>query len=255
MTTIQLNEECSAIITSNGNEQKVYKENTIFLNDKQQFEIKFLNLSQNDVAVSVKLNGEKSSNLLVIKNGQKVSIDRFLDDNKKMIFNTYDVDSDDKNVLNAIKNNGSVEISFYRKIVNYLPINWFNGYMTTTNTVYGGYPSYTTNTGGLDINLSGNITTNNASYANNVAEHINIYSQSPSLETGKVEKGEKSTQEFVTTNGDFDLIPFKTITYKLLPISQKETITSQDIRVYCTDCGQRKKKQHHKFCPNCGTKY
>jgi len=254
MTTIQLNEECSAIITSGGNEQKIYKENTIFLNDKQEFEIKFSNLSPNDVAVSIKLNGEKSNNLLVIKNGQKFVIDRFLDDNKKMIFNTYDVDGNDTDVLNAIKNNGTVEISFYRKIQNYQPINWFNSNTTTTVFPNYNYPTYTTNTGNVNINLSGSISTNQL-YANNVSEYINLYSQSPVLETGKVEKGEKSKQEFTSTNGDFELIPFKTITYKLLHVSQKETITSQDIRIYCTDCGQRKKKQHHKFCPNCGTKY
>lgn len=52
----------------------------------------------------------------------------------------------------------------------------------------------------------------------------------------------------------WEIYPFHTIEYKLLPLSQKVN-TSEDIKVkrYCTNCGA-KLGPTHKFCANCGSK-
>jgi hypothetical protein len=78
-------------------------------------------------------------------------------------------------------------------------------------------------------------------------------SNSKSIETGRIEKGESSDQSFTTTNGNFNYFPTTTISYRLLPTSVKPVETSE-IRNYCTGCGSRMKKSGWKFCPSCGEK-
>ena len=50
-------------------------------------------------------------------------------------------------------------------------------------------------------------------------------------------------------------MPFHTIEYKMLPISQKVNIVD-DIKVkrYCTACGGAGIKARFKHCPSCGAK-
>ena len=72
-------------------------------------------------------------------------------------------------------------------------------------------------------------------------------------ETGRIEAGSTSNQEFDNVNIDFEYFPFVTEKIKLLPISQKP-YTSNDLhKIYCTECG-RKLKTNYKFCPYCGSK-
>jgi len=75
-----------------------------------------------------------------------------------------------------------------------------------------------------------------------------------SIETGRVEQGSNSDQKFRKVNKDFEFIPFHTVEYKMLPISQKvNTISDVNIKRYCTNCGSKLGKTD-KFCSNCGTK-
>lgn len=77
---------------------------------------------------------------------------------------------------------------------------------------------------------------------------------SKSIETGRVEKGSESSQQFNVVDMKFEYFAFHTIKYKMLPISQK--INEEDdlkVKIYCTNCGS-KLKQEFKFCPKCGSK-
>ncbi len=75
-----------------------------------------------------------------------------------------------------------------------------------------------------------------------------------SIETGRVEKGGNSNQSFRTVNKDFNSYTVSTSNWKILPESVKP-YESSDLKVFCTECGSKRKKDSHKFCPNCGTKY
>jgi len=81
----------------------------------------------------------------------------------------------------------------------------------------------------------------------------NIQNLSNKIETGTVEQGEKSNQQFETSYGTFDSFSFFEITWKILPLSQKPYVSSE-IKKYCPECGGRIKKPNFKFCPYCGTK-
>jgi lipopolysaccharide biosynthesis regulator YciM len=73
------------------------------------------------------------------------------------------------------------------------------------------------------------------------------------LETGRVERGESSSQSFGSALGSFNSWASSTETIKIYPISQKP-VESSEIRNYCTNCGARAKKTGWKFCPSCGSK-
>ena len=75
-----------------------------------------------------------------------------------------------------------------------------------------------------------------------------------SIETGRVEAGSKSDQEFRYVDKKFEYFPFCTVEYKLLPTSQKiNTVADIQVKRYCTQCGA-KTGRTDKFCSSCGTK-
>ena len=73
-----------------------------------------------------------------------------------------------------------------------------------------------------------------------------------SIETGRVEKGEKSNQSFTNSYEQFNYYTSHTVKFKIQPLSTKNK-TTEDIRQYCTECGT-KIKTNFKFCPSCGNK-
>jgi hypothetical protein len=134
------------------------------------------------------------------------------------------------------------------------------GSFTTTNSAIGG--SFTT-TNSVPTSSFYNCSLNSDYYSyNNVALNMvsepiktkNLAKKSKSIETGRVEQGSYSDQEFKTVDKDFEFFAFHTVEAKLLPVSQKVN-TSEDIKVkvYCTGCGAKLHKDH-KFCGHCGTK-
>ena len=98
-------------------------------------------------------------------------------------------------------------------------------------------------------NINNAHTTNTVTFDSLLSTDSNTKSNENIKETGRVEKGGKSSQEFKTVNIDFETLPFHTVEYKLKPNSEKQ----EGIRLYCTECG-RKIKEKFNFCPTCGTK-
>jgi hypothetical protein len=206
---------------------------------------------------------------LVIKPGQRYFLDRHIDEKKKLLFSTYDVE-DSAEVRQAIKNNGKIKVEFYPEIIN------FNRSFSSVGTTYAPYNqqwgtitptinpiTWATSFGGTTTNnvyyTSGNITTtstlgNNVTYTSSNSESIAgsvTCSVAGSLETGRVDKGEKSQQTFGTDYGSYSAIWTYCSEYQLMPRSVKP-VEVTEIRSYCPGCGTRMKKKTWKFCPNCG---
>jgi hypothetical protein len=240
---------CTAHITKNRNRSKIY-EDSVYLKDGENFEIELFNPTTSRVLAKITINGNSISNSgIVLKPGERVYLERFIDSNNKFVFETYQVEGSNE-ALNAIRNNGIVEVSFYTEI--------------TTST-------YTSNPGSFTIgNNSGYVSgtlydTYNAPFGGTTVNHLFTTtsftndsigvnaSVSKSVETGRIEKGDSSNQLFETVNGNFSNFPTSSVSIKLLPESQKPVEVSS-IRNYCTNCGTRMKKQSWKFCPSCGSK-
>jgi hypothetical protein len=70
----------TAHITNKKSRLKVYNGHLVFLNDKDNFEFELHNPKQKSVLVKIKLNGEYiSTSGIVLKPGQRVFLERFLD--------------------------------------------------------------------------------------------------------------------------------------------------------------------------------
>ena len=222
---------------------------TVYLKNGDEFEIELYNPKNYKVLAKIELNGNSIGNGIVLRPGERVFLERYLDEAKKFKFDTYFVDGENKQSLNAIRNNGDVVVRFYDEYIQPL---WNTG--TTTWTTYPNTITYTSGTPYLGNvfttnSLSGTLSTTSAFYSN-TSNTI----RSQSLETGRVERGSNSNQSFEYDSTTFNTYTSETNWWKLKPQSTKPVVR-EDLVTYCTECGAKRKKDTHKFCPHCGTKF
>ena len=263
----------TAHITKKKSRLKVYNGHLVFLNDKDNFEFELHNPKQKSVLVKVKLNGEYiSTSGIVLKPGQRVFLERFLDSNNKFEFSTYEVNNTSEN-RSAIDLNGDVRIEFYDEQTSR------NNFAISSGTIYGNGIVYGSSTGGYvphfgtTISTTGGVgystttstyNTSNATFTNSdtfrskfdtsktLLSGKSSKKKSKSIETGRVEKGDESNQIFTNSYQEFNYYTSHEISFKIQPLSSKNK-TTEDIRQYCTECGT-KTKTNFKFCPSCGNK-
>jgi hypothetical protein len=253
------------------NRQKIYtgqgKFPRVYLKDGQEFQLELYNPTQTRYLVKIKINGNYNSERgLILNPGQRYFLDRFVDEDRRLTFSTYDVEDNDE-VQKAIERNGLVEVEFHAEtflhgsILTYPSNIWWGGSTPSTNPPY-----WYTNGGNFNLTVGSNTTfttggstVNNISYLSNgnsgVINTSSNYSSvvnDQSIETGRVERGKKSDQSFENGFGSFNAWAAYTTTLQVIPLSQKP-VESHEVRSYCTGCGSRIKKQTWKFCPNCGT--
>ena len=256
-------EKPSAWVVSSDKGRKSIKNGKVYLKDKEEFQIELFNPLTDCVLADIKLNGNTiSQSGLVIRPGERFYLDCFVDDNKKFVFNTYEVE-DSQSTKVAISKNGMLEVFFYKESVvslknwrnrfdrviveKYYPVHYphYHPYWYTTPNVYCGTTTgglSGTTTGGYYTNGLNTTTTNTAYYSNtnpinstytaginisdlgNMATTTTNYSAN-SIETGRVEKGKKSNQKFEEVDMDFEKFHISSIVLQLLPESVKPVDT------------------------------
>lgn len=243
-----INENLPSVwVTKNRNRLKRYDGNNYYLNNKDEFELEIFNPTKDNILAKILLNDKLISETgLIIRPGQRVYLERYLDDNKKFLFETYTVENSTA-ATEAIKNNGSIQILFYKEsyITNFNRDIYY-GNLLNTDYIYYTNPLYN-NLGINDLgNNSYNITT--TCFSNIETGEIKINNN---IETGQISKGSNSNQKFTNSNMSFEYFHFHKEVYKILPFSVK---SEDDLRLYCSNCGTRRKKSSWKFCPSCGNK-
>jgi len=229
-------------ILINNNKVKNYN-GKYYLKNNTEFSILFENKNPNKVSCLISINGIEQKSTLVLLPYSTVCLDRYIDENKKFIFNTYNVDNNEA-VKEIIKNNGVFEFKFYYEE---LPCN-FNYY---NNILSGGYR----------VNNISNEPLYNTTYSSHTYCSTNNYLSISStmnipeqIETGRIEKGDISSQSFNYDYTKFNPNYFSTVKFELLPESKLPKTKPQVIykhRSYCNQCGRRMKFSW-KFCPICG---
>ena len=244
--TINLAQKPVAQISVGKNIQKVY-DGKIYLEDNTEFQLMFFNPTQKKILAKIYLNDELISfSGLVLRPGERIWLDRFLDQPKKFKFETYFAD-DTPEGLKSIEKNGQVKIEFFnesspRQLLcdNYgwwansnsnIPPTWVNPFDVTN-------PWVVTTTSGK--------TTDSANFVGGCL--------SSEIKTGRVEGGNYSDQKFQTVNSEFDSYPFEKICYQILPLSKKNFVTTKDLVKRCQSCGKKIKSGRAIYCSNCGTK-
>jgi hypothetical protein len=256
------------IVNSNDRGRKSIKKGKVYLSDKEEFQIELFNPLQDCVLADIKLNGNSiSKSGLVLNPGQRFYLDCFIDDKKKFIFDTYEVDDTDE-TTQAIAKNGLLEVFFYKESVVTLQ-NWsdrFNRILTTRTYPYWVYPTYpywgntvtigapycgigtintftTTNltSGSIDLSnlntstgnayYSSNTMAINSSYTNNVSLTSAIGGSAKSIETGRIGKGDNSKQKFESVDMDFDKYYIASTILQILPESRRP-IETKEIKVH-----------------------
>ena len=170
-------EKPSAWVVSSDKGRKSIKNGKVYLKDKEEFQIELFNPLTDCVLADIKLNGNTiSQSGLVIRPGERFYLDCFIDDNKKFVFNTYEVE-DSQSTKVAISKNGMLEVFFYKESVvslknwrnrfdrviveKYYPVHYphYQPYWYTTPNVYCGTGTITT--GSLSGTTTGGYYTNN----------------------------------------------------------------------------------------------
>ena len=259
MYKLQEQKKCAVNITSNKNRIKHY-EDSVYLNDGQQFELEIFNPHQFKVLAKISINGKEISQAgLVIRPGQRIYLERYLDAAKKFKFETYEVE-DSNESKEAIAKNGQVKVEFFYEL-NLRGNYWYGNSMTINSNNWAGSHTTTispntffTSTGtgqlGSGISYTSSSAIGNLSYGGTTVNNVSM-PVAGSIETGRIEKGSNSKQKFSEENGSYNWWVNETVIIKLLPLSKKP-VEVADIRNYCCGCGSRIKKSSWKFCPSCG---
>ena len=249
------------VVNSTDRGRKSIKNGKVYLKDSEEFQIELFNPLTECVLADIKLNGQPISKTgLVLKPGQRFYLDCFIDDNKKFIFSTYEVEQTLES-LSAINNNGKLEVFFYKESVVSVR-NWRDRFNTViVERYYPSYPTYpywtTTPYYGTGTNI-GTVTTNTTltgtttgSYTlnGNSMAQLNNSSSIPiagslqnQIETGRVERGEKSNQKFKEIDMEFDNYHISSVVLELLPESRKPETASELAKKLKGDTTKKKKK-------------
>lgn len=248
----------------------------VYMKDNSEFQIQIFNPYDYTIGADISINGNRMSNRIIIKPGQRIWLERYLDEARKFLFSTYEVENSYE-AKQAIRNNGLISISFYKEKPYQEPIHifkstpdpnrWYNYKLYSNNIDNSALNAYHIDSG---INFCAETTrglakssvtsaATSANYTstldiddiNSSVKNINAKVRSKSIETGRIEKGSHSNQEFENVFIDFEYCSFALETIQILPESQKP-YTDKDLKkVYCVNCG-RKLNTKYKFCPYCG---
>ena len=238
------------IVSPTDKGRKSIKNGRVFLKDGDEFEIELFNPLTSSVLAEIKLNGESISKTgLVVKPGQRVYLDCFIDSRKKFIFSTYGIDGSQES-LDATAKNGMLEVFFYKEETIALE-NWkskFDKIIIERHHHYGyqyntywcntpNYNQYTVYSAGTTLGGSLNVTATNGTNSLSIGASNSFYNSTPNnfnvngslnntaaintTETGRIEKGANSSQGFTEVNIDFENHYIASTVIQILPESRK----------------------------------
>jgi hypothetical protein len=248
----------SVYVTKDRKRIKQYN-NTVYLNNGDEFELEFFNPITGNVLARIELDGKSIGSGIVLRPGERVYLERYLNEARKFLFETYKVNGSSEEVKQAIALNGVVSVKFYTEqppLNNYLynsTVTYSNPWTTTTGSPYNDIPktkvTMDDRLGFTDIDLDRSF--DNKPRSRGFSKSLKL---SKEIETGRLEKGSHSNQTFTYDSTKFNSYFTWMTEWKILPLSQK-VLTKEDLKVFCTNCGTQRKKESHKFCPNCGEKF
>ena len=270
-------------------EFKKDNERVVYLEDGDEFQLQIFNDQTTEIGAKIYLNGEQIGNsYLVIRPGERVWLDRYLDKARKFKFSTYEVNGNNESVKRAIQKNGLVKVELYKKKENYI---WQQPILKTWEPDYAPHiyycnQPYSTCTASVD-SVSDNVnfscsslsdlalncdcdsistpctsaasstctigSTSTFTNINGNVRGISSLHKSKKTETGRIQEGSHSNQEFDYVNMSFEYWAFDTETIHILPKSTKPTYSEDLQKIYCPHCG-RKLKIKFNYCPFCGEK-
>lgn len=261
-----------AFIAKNKQRVKQY-DDIVYLKNGDEFQIELFNPTQTKVLAKIEMDGKSIGNGIILRPGERVFLERYVNDARKFKFDTYEVEGNNKQVMKAIENNGSVNVKFYKEQLN---DEYWNG-LASSSSIYT-YPQFTYTQPNIRPNIFASSNLIGTSFYSNTGPDLNVRgtlsytctaaSGEPSIndmdikgrslsksiiETGRVEKGSYSDQTFAPDYTKFESSYQWASEWTILPESRKP-ITADDLVVYCASCGRRRRSNEN-YCPSCGYKF
>jgi len=254
---VKTNDVPSAFVTKGKKRLRQY-DGYVYLNHGDEFELELFNPTSQKILAKISLNGEDLGSGIILRPGERVFLERYFDEARKFLFETYEIDKNDEEAKRAIEKNGLVEVSFYKERKMAPTIISFT--YDNTNVQYQPKTNFHTRLN-PDASYIGTTATPCSMYSSNIdmscsAEQntVNYSHTNDKMETGRIERGNQSNQEFIVSDDSFDYFYSWKKVWKILSESSRP-VFKEDLKEYCTNCGARRKKSSHKFCPHCGNKF
>jgi len=243
------------VFVSVGKDRRRSYNGNYYLKDGEEFELELFNPSTDVFTCEIHLNGKPiSKSTLILKPGERVYLDRYLDEAKKFKFETYEVENTSE-AKSAIRLNGQVKVKFYKEKKVEVPvrIDWnplpywkdelYDSHKITWNTkresVLRSFDNYDSLLYSYEASQS-------------VPDSCSIQSQS--IETGMVGKGNNSNQQLVENNSfNFESYSSYETTFYIYPETNTPISISEMVQ-YCSSCGKKRKKGEN-YCSHCGNKF
>lgn len=283
LITQGVNSTVPAAFVTKGRQRVKQFNDQVYLRNGDEFEIELFNPTQNKVLAKISLNGKSLGSGIVLRPAERVFLERYFDEARKFLFETYTVDGNDEQTKKAIALNGIVEVEFFDEYKNQPIYNTTVTYNWNQNPSgyygNGGWGGSTFTSGstdahvkGMSSNISKGVKSRGTSFSKGAPGIFNcscsidnandmLFEDNASmsldaapLETGRVEKGGASDQSFAYDSTQFNTYRSWVSSWKIMPESQKP-IFQEDIKVFCTKCGKRRRKSSDVFCSKCGTKF
>jgi hypothetical protein len=203
------------------------KNGNVYLSDGEEFMIELFNPTMKTVLANIKLDGKPiSKSGIVVYPGQRVYLDHFPDTGKLFTFATYEVD-DEKELHDAVCNNGKVDVTFHNEEVTRIenwttmwvdvhiprpvyPYNPYIPYRGTETVPYSPQPIWYGTTCNSDIGNSVGTYTIDATF-----------NTSSMFETGLVTGGEQTKQVLTDVDMNFERTVVSQVSVRIIPESQR----------------------------------
>lgn len=216
-----------AAICINKSRLKTYHKDklpTFYLEKGQEFQIELFNPTSDTILAKIQLNGNQiSQGGLVLRPGERVFLERYLDVAKKFKFDTYEV-ANTAEVRKAIEDNGDFKVEFYKESK---PTYLYGGSITTLTTPYtytdnnnSGNPNpllkgFGTTSVGNTLNLTGTLNSSSLTNGTTSINSTNI-SSSDFTNTSNSLAGSASdySSEVTTDTLSDDFVPTKSLKAK-----------------------------------------
>lgn len=240
------------VITGYKNETNVTQ---YYLTNGTEFQINLANHVGDTFGAKIYINDEYLGSMIVLRQYENISLERFIESSNKFKFNVYEVD-DNPAVKEIIKKNGNIRVEWFKTKSKYTP--------QITNDTFLWNPNYTPFYNPFVFGTGDRISVTQLSNINcNTSNYVGVRSldASNTIKTGRIEEGSKSSQTFKEVPFSFEDMPFSVEHIKLLDVSQKKEPTPKsktvyyETKVYCGTCGRRMKDKNWKFCPGCGKSF
>ena len=193
---------------------KQYNNTTVYLNNGDEFEIELFNPTPNKVMAKIDLNGVSIGPGIVLNPGQRHFLERYVNEAKKFLYMTYEVDGGNADVQRAIANNGDVSIKFYVEtpppspILTYTHPWWYTTIATPYYVPTYGTTTYTTNNANITPTSWGSgfaSGKSSGSSSHNMGQPLKSGKLSKSVEPQSFASGQAETQScnYMSASMDF----------------------------------------------------